>query len=100
MLRLLIVMFSMIPPSTSSSAKPRQLRNVQLLTEQLRKPPVASVPNLIRPVFDLLGFIVPSSNVPSAKPETWQLLMVRFSVRTLRPRAKVLFGHRPSSLGE
>ena len=45
-----MVMFSMMPPSTSSSARPRQPRKVQLATVTLRKPPLASVPNLIRPV--------------------------------------------------
>ena len=43
-------MFSMMPPSTSSSARPWQLRKVQLDTVQLRKPPLDSVPNLMRPL--------------------------------------------------
>ena len=44
--------------------------------------------------------MVPSSSVPSLKPETWQFTMVRFSVMTFRPRAKLLLGHKPSSPGE
>jgi len=51
-------------------------------------------------VLFLLGFIVPSSSVPSSKAETWQLTIVKFSVITFRPRAKLLLGHNASSLGE
>src|SRR6185437_4916943 len=102
MVMLLILMFSRMPPSTSSSAKPRQERNTQFATVTLRKPPLASVPNLRRP-FPLpfaFGFIVPSSKVPTSKPDTMQFTMVIFSVMTLRPSANELFGQRPSSLGE
>src|ERR1051326_3543102 len=100
MLRLLIVIFSMIPPSTSSSANPRHARNVQFSTVTFLNPPFASVPNLIRPFLTRLGFILPSSKVPISKPETWQLTMVRFSVMTLLPNAKLLLGQSPSSYGE
>ena len=44
--------------------------------------------------------MVPSSSVPSLKPETRQFTMVRFSVITFRPSAKVLLGQMPSSPGE
>lgn len=70
-----MLMFSMMPPSTSSKANPLQLRKVQLAMVTLRKPPVDSVPNLIRPIPPRLGSNLPASSAPSLKPETWQLTM-------------------------
>jgi len=47
---LLIVMSSSSPPSTVSSARPRQRSKIMFEIAMLRKPPLDSVPNLIRPV--------------------------------------------------
>src|SRR5579871_6830779 len=99
---LLMLMFSRTPPSTSSSARPRHDRHTQFATVTLRKPPLASVPNLIRPLpFPLaLGFIVPSSRVPTSKPDTMQFTKVMFSQITFVPSANELFGQSASSFGE
>ncbi len=50
MVILLITMSSRWPPSTVSSASPRQCSKIQLVRTMLRKPPLLSVPNLMRPV--------------------------------------------------
>ena len=61
------VMSSTIAPSTDSSAKPWQLSKTQLEMVMFLKPPLDSVPSLMRPVphvrFGLMviGFQVPSS---------------------------------------
>ncbi len=44
------VMSSMMPPSTVSSARPRQLSNTQFAIAMFLNPPFDSVPNLMRPV--------------------------------------------------
>ncbi len=45
-----IVTFSIVPPSTVSSASPRLRSKTQLAIVMFLKPPSDSVPNLIRPV--------------------------------------------------
>ena len=63
------VMSSQTAPSTVSSAKPRQLSKTQFEMVMFLKPPLDSVPNLIRPMGCLNSgpnrLKVPSSNVPS-----------------------------------
>src|ERR1700722_3444367 len=95
------------PPSTVSSASPRQLSKTQLLILIFLKPPLDSVPNLIRPVgpsgcnFEInTGSHVPSSNMPTIYPLTWQLVIGTFSVGLNIPSAKQLFRQMPSSYGE
>ena len=65
------VTFSIHPPSTLSSAKPRQPSKRQLPMKTFLNPPFDSVPHLIRPVgcppLALARLQVPSSMVPSAK---------------------------------
>src|ERR1700753_4232803 len=97
-----IMILSIIPPSTSSKARPLQLRKVQLVTTQLRKPPFDSVPNLMRPLLQpaRCGIMVPSNSVPSLKPDTWQFVIVMFSVINGRLSAYELFGQMASSLGQ
>jgi hypothetical protein len=66
------VMSSIGPPSTVSSAKPRQVSNTQLVIVMFLNPPFDSVPHLIRPVgcpaLASVRLKVPSSIAPSAKP--------------------------------
>ena len=73
MTRLFTVTSSMIPPSTLSIASPLQWSNTQLVMAIRRKPPLDSVPNLMRPVgvgpcFSSKRLRVPSRKVPSWKP--------------------------------
>ena len=61
-----------------------------------RNPPLDSVAELIRPyLFFLFGIMRPSISVPSLYAETWQLVIVRFSVMRFSPRAYVLLGQEP-----
>jgi hypothetical protein len=70
------VMSSMIPPSTVSSARPRQLSKMQLLMAMFLNPPFDSVPNLMRPVrcqswsseTSGEGLKLPSSSAPTWYP--------------------------------
>ena len=66
MVRLLIVTSSSQPPSTVSSASPRQYSKMTLEIAILRNPPFDSVPNLTRPVRPNDGDVlnVPSTSVP------------------------------------
>src|SRR5438105_14046143 len=81
---LLIVTSSSTPPSTLIHANPWQLTNTQFEIAILRNPPTDSVPSLIRPIgpefaTNLSGTgttNVPSSNVPTAYPLTWQFVIV------------------------
>jgi len=72
MARLVIVMSSMNPPSTLSRARPRLYSNTQFEIVTFRKPPLDSVPYLMRPVGPPLVYVrtdrwrVPSSRVPSS----------------------------------
>src|SRR4051812_26596903 len=79
---------------------------MQLEIVTLIKPPLDSVPHLMRPVRPTFSpspyFLkVPSSTAPSTyEPVTQQLVMVRFLVGRAYPSAKLDFGHIPSSHGE
>ena len=77
MVILLITMSSRWPPSTVSSASPRQCSKIQLVRTMLRKPPLLSVPSLMRPVrYPWSGACgssscqLPSSTLPLSNPLT------------------------------
>src|SRR4051812_36522850 len=96
-----IVTSSSSAPSTDSSARPQQYSNTQFEIVMFLNPPLDSVPNLIRPVaLSRLCLRVPSSNVPSSYPLTWQLVMVTFSVAIASPSPNDDLRQMPSSPGE
>src|SRR5215469_6854290 len=94
------------PPSTLSRAIPLQPSNTQFETVMFLKPPLDSVPNLIRPVRGTrasVGYFchVPSMTVPTTyDPLTKQFVIVTFSVARAVPSANELFGQIASSYGE
>ena len=106
--RLLIVKFSSMPPSTSSSANPRQWRErLRIRNRDIPEPTIpppcqiAIRPVLCRtPVTTGGSFIVPSKSVPSKNPDTSQFVITRFSVIRFSPSPNELFGQIPSSRGE
>src|SRR5581483_9762149 len=97
---------SITAPSTLSMLNPRQPSKTQLETVMFLKPPLDSVPNLIRPVRGTFAssanFLkLPSSSAPSSKlPLNMQFVMVTISVVRAYPSANELFRQIPSSHGE
>ena len=106
-----MVMFVMLTssssaPSTDSSANPWQPSNTQFAIVMFLKPPLDSVPNLMRPVRGTFDSVpkclkLPSSTLPSSKsPLTTQFAIVTLSVARAWPSAYELFRQIPSSQGE